>query len=149
MSHYLLAENTRGICRVLATNVPTVVERYLDHDEVEELGDRGVAVTVLESDLVRDQDGEVTPETRTWLQQLVSSVSSASSSDSPPPAAAGPSAVETRAAIFSRCAASASRCAVRCAAGCAEASCPAGGARDGCYAACVLECVPECLEGVA
>jgi hypothetical protein len=84
VSHYLIAENTRGICRVIATNVPTVVERYLDHDEVEELGDRGVAVTVLESDLVRDQDGEVTPETRTWLQQLVSSYSSASSSDSPP-----------------------------------------------------------------
>tara|TARA_R100000388_G_scaffold61287_1_gene44914 strand:- start:501 stop:863 length:363 start_codon:yes stop_codon:yes gene_type:complete len=81
---FLIAENTRGICRVIATNVPTVVERYLDHDEVAELGDRGVAVTVLEQDLIRDQAGEITSETRAWLQQLVSSFSSASSSDSPP-----------------------------------------------------------------
>ena len=87
MTQYLIAENTRGICRVIATNVPTVVERYLDHYEVAELGDRGVAVTVLESDLVRDQDGEITTESRIWLQQLVSSYSSASSSDSPPLAA--------------------------------------------------------------
>jgi len=78
---YLIAENTRGICRVIATNVPTVSDRHLDHDEVVELGDRGVAITVLESDLVRDQDGEITPETQQWLQQLVSSYSSASSSE--------------------------------------------------------------------
>ena len=78
---YLIAENTRGICRVIATNVPKVSDRHLDHDEVVELGDRGVAITVLESDLVRDQDGEITPESQQWLQQLVSSYSSHSSSE--------------------------------------------------------------------
>ena len=81
---YLIAENTRGICRVIATNVPKVTDRHLDHDEVVELGDRGVAITVLESDLVRDQDGEITPESQQWLQQLVSSYSSHSSSEPQP-----------------------------------------------------------------
>jgi hypothetical protein len=87
MSHFLIAEFTGGICRVLATNVPKMVERYLEYEEVEELGDRGVAVTILKSDLVRDHDDNITPETRRWLQQLVSSSCSASSSDSPPLAA--------------------------------------------------------------
>ena len=79
---YLIAENTRGKCTLIATNVPKITHRHLTHIEVENLGDRGVAVTVLESNLIRDQDGEITPETRTWLQQLVSSYSSHSSSES-------------------------------------------------------------------
>jgi len=87
VSHFLIAEFTGGICRVLATNVPKMVERYLDYEEVEELGDRGVAVTILKSDLVRDHDDNITTETRAWLQQLVSSSSSRSSSDSPQQAA--------------------------------------------------------------
>ena len=78
---YLIAENTRSICRVIATNVTKIRDRYLDHDEVAELGDRGVAITVLESDLIRDQDGIITQESKQWLQQLVSCYSSHSSSE--------------------------------------------------------------------
>jgi hypothetical protein len=78
---YLITENIGEKCRVIATNVPKVVQRFLDHEEVIEYSDSDVAVTILEPHLIRNEQGEISPESQQWLQQLVFSYSSASSSE--------------------------------------------------------------------
>ena len=81
---YLITENIGEKCRVIATNIPKVVQRFLNHDEVIEYSDSDVAITILEPHLIRNEQGEISPESQQWLQQLVSSYSSASSSESQP-----------------------------------------------------------------
>ena len=79
---YLITENIGEKCRVIATNVPKVVERFLDHDEVIEYSGSDVAVTILEPELLRNEQGNITSESLKWLQQLVFSHSSQSYSPS-------------------------------------------------------------------
>jgi len=79
---YLITENIGEKCRVIATNIPKVVQRFLKHEEVIEYSDSDVAITILETHLIRNEQGEISPESQQWLQQLVFSYSSASSSES-------------------------------------------------------------------
>ena len=75
---YLIVEKSSTNVGVLATNVPTITESTLSYSRVQALADTGVSVTLISPELIRDGRNEITPETQSWLQRLLSSSSSAS-----------------------------------------------------------------------